>query len=160
MLLERLAKIVQKKTIDNEIHDFIARQKVFKAKLAEEKKKTEANRITDENRRILQRIQEVPPVYNHTEWEEQAIEREHIIKTMVVYPEFYQKRIEESKLVKKLPSLDSQYRDVMGSRAGGTLRPITSSQHHRTGNRSFTAPAESFGSLDGMSPTNRYIASK
>ena len=155
MLLERLAKIVQKKTIDNEINDVIGRHKVFSAKLAEEKKKTAANKITDENRRLLQRIQEVPPVYNHLEWEEQAKERESIVKTMVLYPEFYQKRVEESKMIKKLPSLDSQYREIMGSRAG-TARSFGNS-HNR---RSFTAPAESYSTLEGTTSSSRYVASK
>jgi hypothetical protein len=44
-------------------------QKVFKAKLSTTKKKIEAQKLTEENRRILHRIQEVPPVYNHIEWE-------------------------------------------------------------------------------------------
>lgn len=155
LLLERLAKIVQKKTIDNEIHAFIEEQKVFKAKLAQEKKQTVAHKITDENRRLLQRIQEVPPVYNHIEWEEQARERENIVKTMVLYPEFYQKRVEESKMNKKLPSLDTQYREVMGSR-GGSVHSLSGSHKQR----SFTAPSSSMSTLDGTTSSFRYVASK
>ena len=107
-MLERLAKIVQKKTIDNEVHEFIKQQKVFKEKLSVTKKRIEAHRITEENRRLLQRIQEVPPVYNHTEWEAEARERENTIKNMLLYPEFYEKRLEETKYnihTRKLPSL-------------------------------------------------------
>jgi len=35
-------------------------------------------KITEENQRILKRIQEVPPAYNHLEWEEEAKRRDEI----------------------------------------------------------------------------------
>merc|ERR1719223_1025085 len=70
LLLERLAKIVQKKTIDNEIHESVATHATFKAKLGLTKKRLEMQRITEENQRLLRRIQEVPPAYNHLDWEE------------------------------------------------------------------------------------------
>ena len=44
----------------------------FKKKLSLTKQKLELAKISEENQRILKRIQEVPPAYNHLEWEEEA----------------------------------------------------------------------------------------
>ena len=96
---------MQKKTLDNQVHESVDMQKTFKAKLSITRKKLEAQRITHENRRILQRIQEVPPVYNHVEWEVAAKEREHTIKNMLLYPEVYEKRVQESSSTRRLPQL-------------------------------------------------------
>ncbi len=69
LLLERLAKIMQKKTIDNENHN------TFQKSLQETYRKIELSRITADNQRLLKRIQEVEPCYNHLEWEEDAKKR-------------------------------------------------------------------------------------
>jgi hypothetical protein len=99
LLLERLAKIVQKKTIDNEIHESVATHATFKAKLGLTKKRLEMQRITEENQRLLRRIQEVPPAYNHLDWEEDYRRKEVIKKSMSLYPEFYKEK-EENALAK------------------------------------------------------------
>ena len=70
LMLERLAKVVQNKTIDNEIHKSVAMHSTFKKKLGLTKKRLEMQKITEENQRLLKRIQEVSPAYNHLEWEE------------------------------------------------------------------------------------------
>ncbi len=69
LLLERLAKIMQKKTIDNENHN--GHQK----SLQETYRRLELQRITADNHRLLKRIQEVEPCYNHLQWEEEAKKR-------------------------------------------------------------------------------------
>ena len=40
---------------------------------------------------MLKRIQEVPPAYNHVEWEEHARASEKNKRSMALYPEYYDK---------------------------------------------------------------------
>jgi hypothetical protein len=91
LLLERLATIVQSKTIDNQIQHSTAVHASFKIEMLKTKKRLEMQRITTENQRMLRRIQEVPPAYNHVEWEEHAKTCERNIRSMALYPEFYDK---------------------------------------------------------------------
>ena len=42
-------------------------------------------KITEENQRLLKRIQEVPPAYNHLQWEEEAKRNDIIKKCTVVH---------------------------------------------------------------------------
>ena len=42
--------------------------------------------------RLLKRIQEVPPAYNHIKWEEDAKAAREIMKNMTLYPEFLELR--------------------------------------------------------------------
>jgi hypothetical protein len=99
-MLERLAKVVQHKSIDNEIHKSVEMHARFKKKLLLTKKRIEMQKLTEENQRILRRIQEVPPAYNHLEWEEDAKRKEHIKRCMALYPEYYE-RMEKEKDEKK-----------------------------------------------------------
>lgn len=106
-MLERLAKVVQNKSIDNEIHKSVEMHARFKKKLILTKKRIEMQKLTEENQRILKRIQEVPPAYNHLEWEEDARRKEHIKRCMALYPEYYErldKEKEEQKRSSKIRS--------------------------------------------------------
>ena len=47
--------------------------------LNKERRKRELQRITKQNRQILQRIQESQPTYNHIEWEEEAKANDQIL---------------------------------------------------------------------------------
>ena len=89
-MLERLATIVQHKTIDNELSDVTNTHQKFVKKISLQKKRQEMQRITGENHRLLRRIQEVPPAYNHLEWEEDAKHREEIKRILSLYPEYYE----------------------------------------------------------------------
>lgn len=102
-MLERLAKVVQNKSIDNEIHKSVEMHARFKKKLILTKKRIEMQKLTEENQRILKRIQEVPPAYNHLEWEEDARRKEHIKRCMALYPEYYE-RLDKEKDEKKRQS--------------------------------------------------------
>jgi hypothetical protein len=97
LMLERLAKVVQHKSIDNEIHKSVAMHAAFKKKLGLTKKRLHMQRITEENQNLLKRIQEVPPAYNHLEWEEEARRRDEVMRNMTVYPEMLEKREAEAK---------------------------------------------------------------
>ena len=74
-MLHRLARALQKKTIDNETPKMKAIG-TQQAKIAEMKK------ITDENNRILKRIQDAKSAYDHFQWEEDAKKREKYILNM------------------------------------------------------------------------------
>ena len=90
-MLERLAKVIQHKSIDNEIHESVEMHAKFKKKLGHTLKRVQMQKLTQENQRILKRIQEVPPAYNHLEWEEDAKRKEHIKRCMALYPEYYER---------------------------------------------------------------------
>lgn len=92
LMLERLAKVVQNKSIDNEIHKSVAMHAQFKKKLGLTKKRLEMQKLTEENQRLLKRIQEVPPAYNHLKWEEDARANREIMKNMTLYPEILELR--------------------------------------------------------------------
>lgn len=101
----------------------------FKKKLVLTKKRLEMQRITEENQRLLRRIQEVPPAYNHLEWEEEAKRREVIKKCMALYPEFYEDPKNQTKSMIKSDTLMSHAEEMAGytkkSERSGTLPPIS-----------------------------------
>lgn len=116
-MLERLAKVVQKTSIDNEIHKSVEMHARFKKQLLLTKKRIAMQKLTDDNHRILKRIQEVPPVYNHLEWEEDARRKDRIKRAMALYPEFYEKE-EEEKLAKASKSPE---RGKTSKKLGGSV---------------------------------------
>ena len=61
-------------------------------------------KLTEENQRILKRIQEVPPAYNHMQWEDEADRLDRLKRTMALYPEYYEKldREKERERIKAL----------------------------------------------------------
>lgn len=97
LMLERLAKVVQNKSIDNEIHKSVAMHAQFKKKLGLTKKRLEMQKLTEENQRLLKRIQEVPPAYNHLKWEEDARANREIMRNMTLYPEILEMRERKEK---------------------------------------------------------------
>jgi len=58
-------------------------------------------KLTEENQRLLKRIQDVPSAYNRFEWEEDAKRNEVIKRCMALYPEFYEKQDREKALRKQ-----------------------------------------------------------
>ena len=82
-MLERLAKVVQHKGIDNEIHKSVEFHQSFKKKLLLVHKRSQMQKLTTENQALLKRIQEVPPAYNHLEWEEDAKRKDEIKRCML-----------------------------------------------------------------------------
>lgn len=72
--------------------------------MAKTKKRLEMTKITDENQRMLRRIQEVPPAYNHVEWEEHAKANERHKRSMTLYPEYYDKHHKERTQLSSLGS--------------------------------------------------------
>lgn len=55
-------------------------------------------KLTEENQRLLRRIQDVPSAYNRFEWEEDSKRNEIIKRCMALYPEFYEKQDKEKEL--------------------------------------------------------------
>lgn len=94
-MLERLAKIMQQKTIDND-----NKHTKFGKSLIQTSRRVELHRITQENQRLLQRIQEVEPIYNHLEWEEEAKQRAAYVKNMSDFREFAPSQRVDTKLIR------------------------------------------------------------
>jgi len=89
LLLENIAKTIQKPTIQNKLGSHVYTQVRFKKKLSHIKKRLHAAQIMDANLRLLDRIQKVPPVYDHIQWEYDEKQRQKILKNMSLYPEKY-----------------------------------------------------------------------
>jgi len=101
LMLERLAKAVQTKGIDNEIHKSVEFHQEFKKKLSLATKREAMARLTKENQKLLKSIQQVAPAYNHIEWEEDAKRHDVIKRTMALYPEYYE-RLDKEEAEKNL----------------------------------------------------------
>lgn len=95
---------MQSKTIDNEICETTAVHSSSKREIMKSRKKVELQKITHENQRMLRRIQEVSPAYNHTEWDEHAKNSERHKRSISVYPEFYEKLDRDSLIAKDMLS--------------------------------------------------------
>lgn len=95
---------MQSKTIDNEICETTAVHSSSKREIMKSRKKVELQKITHENQRMLRRIQEVSPAYNHTEWDEHARNSERHKRSISVYPEFYEKLDRDSLIAKDMQS--------------------------------------------------------
>lgn len=87
LLLGRIASIIQTKTIDNEIGEITVVHSTSKREITKSRKKVAMQKIILENKRILRRIQEVPPAYNHTEWDEHARVTEKHRKSISIFPD-------------------------------------------------------------------------
>jgi hypothetical protein len=83
-MLDRLARIMQKKTIDNDVNPNNVRQPSC---LRDMTKKHQLQRITQENKRLLQRIQQVTPVIDRVEFEIRAKRNEYLVRQMSDFKE-------------------------------------------------------------------------
>ena len=119
LLLERLAKVVQNKSIDNEIHKSVEMHAKFKKKLGLRQKRNHMQRLTEENQEMLKRIQEVPPAYNHLEWEEDAKYKDRIKRCMALYPEYYERQDKEKE--EKMKSLAAK-KSLKSSASSGDFK--------------------------------------
>jgi hypothetical protein len=78
-MLERLARCMQKKTIDND-------EPTKKANDRTAGKREELRRIHRENKLILRRILDASPEYDHKKWEEEAKKREVYLANIAEFP--------------------------------------------------------------------------
>lgn len=120
-MLERLAKVIQHKTIDNEIHQSVEMHAKFKKKLGLTIKRSEMQKLTTENQRMLRRIQEVPPAYNHRQWEEDARRNDHIKRLMALYPEYYERQ-EKEKNDGRLSNNEEKYATMRSSSSSNAFK--------------------------------------
>lgn len=74
---------MSKKNIDNE------RKHLGFPSLKEAHKRLELQRIVEENQRLLTRIQNTAPVYNHLQWEQEAEHRVDILRNMTEFPDYF-----------------------------------------------------------------------
>jgi hypothetical protein len=97
---------VQVKKVDNQIHESTAQYIAFKKDMAKSKKRLDLLKITAENQRMLRRIQDVPPAYNHVEWNEHAKINEKFKRSMALYPEYYERpENQENSMQSRSPSM-------------------------------------------------------
>ena len=146
LLLERLATIVQTKSVDNQIQQSTAIHATFKVEMLRHKKRLEIQRITTENQRILRRLQEVPPAYNHVEWDEHARINEKNKRSMALYPEYYvksEKNISKSAAsVSPPPCIQSNSEKTFKSTAPKTYCQSSNSASEKTYKSSALAPTK------------------
>ena len=109
---------MQQKTIDNE-----NKALKFRKSLSQTQRKIELERITQENQRLLRRIQETEPIYNHLEWEESAKTREVYLKNMSEFPDIIEKRT-IARQSESAPRDDHDHTSPQMKRYG-SLRPIS-----------------------------------
>lgn len=121
LVLERLAKVMQHKSIDNDAprSKSIGRQQA---------RRLELQRITQENQRLLKRIQETEPIYNHLEWEEDAKKRATIMANMSEFSETNIK-VAVPLTVAQIQAKQSQSGEISlkGSKRHGQLSPLRKS---------------------------------
>jgi len=83
LVLDRLAKAMAKKNIDND-----SPRSGFPS-LTEVQRRLELHKISVENRDMLSRIQSVEPSCNRLEWERASLEREKTLRNMTEFPDYY-----------------------------------------------------------------------
>lgn len=78
LLLEKMSHIVRFKGGIDCTNDSLQ----YSHSLSKERRKRELQRITKENQKILRRIQEARPTYNHARWEEEAARSRDILQNI------------------------------------------------------------------------------
>ena len=91
LLLDRLGKAMDSHNIDNFM------EPVKFASVQAENRKNELRRITADNLRLLNRIQNTDPVYKAIEWERDAEQREKYLASMSEFPEMFVPKYTPSK---------------------------------------------------------------
>lgn len=109
-MLDRLAKVMQRKTIDNEGGLHLRERKT----LASTTRKHQLQRITQENQRLLQRIQQVNPIIDHLEFEIRAKKDEYMKRKLSDFREVPLPPQIETWLLQKNKQLHAPNRDPEG----------------------------------------------
>jgi len=100
ILLEKMSYIMTKKSLDNQ-NDLTHRP--IKS-LNKTHRKQELQRITRENQRLLRRIQEREPFYDHNKWEEDRKKNEKLVKNISEYPTLSMSKPGKRKVMRKAQS--------------------------------------------------------
>lgn len=132
-MLERLAKAVEKGRIDNKMHKSIDFHRNFKAQQQINHRRHKLAEVTRENQELLKRIQEIPPVYNHLQWEDDNRRSDAIIRTMALYPEYYEKKDAEKRMkrLEKMRIKQGLALSVESSLVRAKSAPSTGRYHYR-----------------------------
>jgi hypothetical protein len=91
ILLARIATIIQSKPSGNETCDTSELYSTSKREITKSRKRVELQKISDENHKMLKRIQEAPSAYKVAEWDEHARINELHKRSISAYPEYYDK---------------------------------------------------------------------
>lgn len=95
LLLDRLGKAMETANINN----FLSPVKFNSVQ--EENRKKELRRITADNLRLLNRIQNVEPMYRAVEWERDAEQRDKYLATMTEFPKYFQPKYSPSRQMQR-----------------------------------------------------------
>lgn len=119
LLLDRLGKAMEAKNLDNE------NRNPKGVSLLATRKKLELQRISADNKRLLERIQNTVPAYDHVQWEREAEHREQILKNMTEFPEYYVPRYVPSKKLARLKqmTLESSIGSPISSKNKEIIQP-------------------------------------
>lgn len=131
-MLDRLAKIMQTKRIDNEGSQNIRERKSLGNNTS---RKHQLQRITQENQRLLQRIQQINPIIDHVEFDIRAKKNEYLLRQMSDFKEVTVSPQIESWLQQKNKQLRGKGQTVVGSaeRHGHSLRRSQSARTRTEG---------------------------
>jgi hypothetical protein len=117
LLLDRLGKAMETKNLDNE------NRNPKGVSLLATRKKLELQRISADNKRLLDRIQNTVPAYDHVQWERDAEHREQILKNMTEFPEYYVPRYVPSKKISRLKQMTETGGSTSPSKYDNILPP-------------------------------------
>mmetsp|Transcript_16979 Transcript_16979/g.28332 ORF Transcript_16979/g.28332 Transcript_16979/m.28332 type:complete len:209 (+) Transcript_16979:408-1034(+) len=109
-MLDRLATIMRTKRIDNEGEQNLRHRK----SLVNTARKHQLQRITQENKRLLQRIQQVNPIIDHVEFDIRAKKNEYMKRQLSDFKEVPLPSQVETWLSEKNKLLQASKRDVDG----------------------------------------------
>ncbi|GBG27875.1 Hypothetical Protein FCC1311_040982 [Hondaea fermentalgiana] len=173
LLLEKMSYIMSQKALDNK-NEAAARQGT--KSLNKSYRKKELQRITEENQKILRRIQERQPYYNHAQWEEERRLQERYVRNICEYPVNGDKKRrrrrrrgpgagEPGASGKKgvsrsrsglIPSLDSEYQRHSREKLDRSLHGESASTSHLNGSSSGYADFRALGAPPDAKETRVY----
>lgn len=142
-LLTRLGKAMQIKNIDNESK--VAKGISLQAAL----KKIELERITNDNRRLLDRLQKTIPAYDHIAWEQEAEEREKILMNMTEFPELYVPKYTPAKKFEKICTKFALQSKIKRQSANDAQKHANAHTHNNTSNTSSSSSLHNSKAGDG-----------
>lgn len=89
--MARIATIIQSKPSVNDAFETSELYSTSKREITKSRKKVELQKISDENHKMLKRIQQAPSAYKVTDWDEHARVNELHKRSISAFPEYYDK---------------------------------------------------------------------
>lgn len=121
LLLDRLGEAMSRKNIDNVL---VPQQFISYLEL---QRKKELIRITQDNRRLLHRIQHTVPTYHPEEWQKDAERHEEYLRNMTEFPELFELPGQRPK-ASSIEGMPDRFKDNLGGALAinGSVQPSPS----------------------------------